>query len=190
MAVDDLPDEYRELICMRHYAELSYGEIAEIKEMPLGTVKNKLFRGRQMLKERLADYLDRLETLHRPTRLYPMTGSRTMTSHAFAFEADELEFEPLHSRSLSKRTSVALREGLLLHVMDSLPEAAGEEQVAAMLAVAPIELREGFTEQVMDGATGSRGRRADRQRCWPCEPIEVREGFVDQRDVRAARGCR
>ena len=57
VAVDDLPDEYRELICMRHYAELSYGEIAEIKEMPLGTVKNKLFRGRQMLKERLADYL-------------------------------------------------------------------------------------------------------------------------------------
>lgn len=56
-AVDDLPDEYKELITLRHYGDLSYDEIAELKEMPLGTVKNKLFRGRQMLKEKLADYL-------------------------------------------------------------------------------------------------------------------------------------
>ncbi len=56
-AIDGLPWEYRELIVMRHYGELSYQEIAQAKEMPLGTVKNKLFRGRQMLKETLADYL-------------------------------------------------------------------------------------------------------------------------------------
>lgn len=56
-AIDELPGEYRELIQLRHFAELSYGEIAELKGMPLGTVKNKLFRGRQMLKERLADFL-------------------------------------------------------------------------------------------------------------------------------------
>lgn len=56
-AIADLPPEYRELIQLRHHGELSYAEIAELKEMPLGTVKNKLFRGRQMLKEELADYL-------------------------------------------------------------------------------------------------------------------------------------
>ncbi|MEE8525398.1 MAG: sigma-70 family RNA polymerase sigma factor [Thermoanaerobaculia bacterium] len=56
-AIDRLPWEYRELITLRHYGELSYDEIAKLKEMPLGTVKNKLFRGRQMLKERLHDYL-------------------------------------------------------------------------------------------------------------------------------------
>ncbi len=56
-AVDELPWEYRELISLRHYGELSYDEIAKLKEMPLGTVKNKLFRGRQMLKEKLSDYL-------------------------------------------------------------------------------------------------------------------------------------
>lgn len=56
-AIEALPWQYRELILLRHYAELSYEEIAETKKMPLGTVKNKLFRGRQMLKERLADYL-------------------------------------------------------------------------------------------------------------------------------------
>jgi RNA polymerase sigma-70 factor (ECF subfamily) len=57
LAIDQLPGEYRELIHLRHFAELSYGEIAELKDMPLGTVKNKLFRGRQMLKEKLADFL-------------------------------------------------------------------------------------------------------------------------------------
>jgi RNA polymerase sigma-70 factor, ECF subfamily len=57
LAIEELPDEYRELIHLRHFAELSYGEIAELKGMPLGTVKNKLFRGRQLLKEKLADYL-------------------------------------------------------------------------------------------------------------------------------------
>ncbi len=56
-AVDELPWEYRELISLRHYGELSYDEIAKLKQMPLGTVKNKLFRGRQMLKEKLRDYL-------------------------------------------------------------------------------------------------------------------------------------
>ena len=56
-AIDGLPWEYRELIVMRHFGELSYEEIASAKEMPLGTVKNKLFRGRQMLKDLLADYL-------------------------------------------------------------------------------------------------------------------------------------
>lgn len=56
-AIDDLPWEYRELILLRHYGEMSYDDIAQLKEMPLGTVKNKLFRGRQMLKEKLADFL-------------------------------------------------------------------------------------------------------------------------------------
>ena len=56
-AIDRLPSDYRELIMLRHYAELSYEEIAQLKRMPLGTVKNKLFRGRQMLREKLADYL-------------------------------------------------------------------------------------------------------------------------------------
>jgi RNA polymerase sigma-70 factor (ECF subfamily) len=56
-AVDALPWEYRELILLRHFGELSYEEIATLKKLPLGTVKNKLFRGRQMLKDRLGDFL-------------------------------------------------------------------------------------------------------------------------------------
>lgn len=56
-AIDALPWEYRELILLRHFGELSYDEIARLKKMPLGTVKNKLFRGRQALKEKLASFL-------------------------------------------------------------------------------------------------------------------------------------
>lgn len=57
LAIDGLPWEYRELILLRHFGELPYDEIARLKQMPLGTVKNKLFRGRQMLKERLQGFL-------------------------------------------------------------------------------------------------------------------------------------
>ncbi|MDX1998831.1 MAG: sigma-70 family RNA polymerase sigma factor [Thermoanaerobaculia bacterium] len=57
-AIDALPWEYRELVVLRHFGELSYEEIATHKSMPLGTVKNKLFRGRQILKEKLAEYLE------------------------------------------------------------------------------------------------------------------------------------
>ena len=53
-AIDELPADFRELIALRHFAGLSYEEIATVKEMPLGTVKNKLFRARAVLKERLS----------------------------------------------------------------------------------------------------------------------------------------
>lgn len=55
--IDDLRPEYRELILLRHFAGLSYQEIAEFKEMPLGTVKNKLFRAHSVLRKALAAFL-------------------------------------------------------------------------------------------------------------------------------------
>lgn len=58
-AIESLPWEYRELILLRHYGELAYEEIADMKKMPLGTVKNKLFRARQLLKQRLEPENDR-----------------------------------------------------------------------------------------------------------------------------------
>ena len=56
-AIESLPWDYRELIVLRHFGELSYDEIAKLKKMPLGTVKNKLFRGRQMMKDKLREVL-------------------------------------------------------------------------------------------------------------------------------------
>lgn len=56
-AISALPAEFRELITLRHFGGLSYEEIADFKQMPLGTVKNKLFRARAVLKERLSGEL-------------------------------------------------------------------------------------------------------------------------------------
>lgn len=46
-----LPTVYRELILLRHTQDLSYDEISEITNLPLGTVKNRLFRAREMMRE-------------------------------------------------------------------------------------------------------------------------------------------
>ncbi len=46
-----LPPVYRELILLRHTQDLSYDEIAEVTNLPLGTVKNRLFRAREMMRE-------------------------------------------------------------------------------------------------------------------------------------------
>ncbi|HEX9502098.1 MAG TPA: sigma-70 family RNA polymerase sigma factor [Thermoanaerobaculia bacterium] len=59
-AVKNLPADYRELIQLRHFAELSYEEIASMKKLPLGTVKNKLFRARNLLKEQLDTFVEPL----------------------------------------------------------------------------------------------------------------------------------
>ena len=60
VAVEKLPADYRELIQLRHFAELSYEEIASMKKLPLGTVKNKLFRARNLLKESLGSFVEPL----------------------------------------------------------------------------------------------------------------------------------
>ncbi len=56
-AIDGLRPEYRELVLLRHFGGLSYQEIADFKQMPLGTVKNKLFRAHSVLRKALQDYL-------------------------------------------------------------------------------------------------------------------------------------
>ncbi|MBW3563245.1 MAG: sigma-70 family RNA polymerase sigma factor [Acidobacteria bacterium] len=58
LAIERLPDDYRDLIDLRHFGELSYEEIAAVKGMPLGTVKNKLFRARNVLKGELEHFLE------------------------------------------------------------------------------------------------------------------------------------
>lgn len=48
--VKRLPAAYRELILLRHSQDLSYDEIADVTGLPLGTVKNRLFRAREMMR--------------------------------------------------------------------------------------------------------------------------------------------
>ncbi len=50
-----LPVPYRNLILLRHSQDLSYDEIAEVTGLPLGTVKNRLFRAREMMRDILVE---------------------------------------------------------------------------------------------------------------------------------------
>ena len=50
-----LPANYRELIILRHSQDLSYEEIVEVTGLPLGTVKNRLFRAREMMRQQFVE---------------------------------------------------------------------------------------------------------------------------------------
>ena len=53
-AMDALPAEFREILVLRHQEGLSYKEIADIAQIPPGTVMSRLARARAKLKEYLA----------------------------------------------------------------------------------------------------------------------------------------
>ena len=52
-ALAQLPDDFRTIIILRDIQELSYDEISKIVEVPLGTVKSRINRGRVKLQELL-----------------------------------------------------------------------------------------------------------------------------------------
>jgi len=52
-AIQNLPPKYRIAIVLRHNEDKSYEEISEIMGIPLGTVKARIFRAREMLKKQL-----------------------------------------------------------------------------------------------------------------------------------------
>lgn len=53
MFVDSLPDRLRVVIILREVEDMSYEEIAEMLNIPLGTVRSRLFNARNIIKERL-----------------------------------------------------------------------------------------------------------------------------------------
>ena len=52
-----LPEPYRTTLILRDLEDMSYEEIAEVLEISLGTVKSRLTRGRDALRQRLAPYV-------------------------------------------------------------------------------------------------------------------------------------
>lgn len=52
--LDNLPEEYRLAVTLCDMEELSYDEAAEAMSVPVGTVRSRLYRGRQQLRDRLA----------------------------------------------------------------------------------------------------------------------------------------
>ena len=59
VAIRDLPADYRQLILLRHRQHCRYDEIARIAQLPIGTVKNRIFRAREILRHSLHDVLSR-----------------------------------------------------------------------------------------------------------------------------------
>jgi RNA polymerase sigma factor (sigma-70 family) len=55
-AIEQLPDNYKKIIKMRHGEELDYSEISEKLGIPLGTVKAHLFRARKILYDQLKNH--------------------------------------------------------------------------------------------------------------------------------------
>ncbi|MBT8462656.1 MAG: sigma-70 family RNA polymerase sigma factor [Gemmatimonadetes bacterium] len=55
-AIDGLPDEFRIAVVLSDFEGLSYQEVAKLMEIPVGTVKSRLFRARKRLQAQLYDY--------------------------------------------------------------------------------------------------------------------------------------
>jgi RNA polymerase sigma-70 factor, ECF subfamily len=51
--ISKLPEKYRTVIVLKYIEELSLNEISEILDMPLGTVKTRIHRGREALRQQL-----------------------------------------------------------------------------------------------------------------------------------------
>lgn len=56
-AIDQLPDEFKLAIVLREVEDLSYEEIATVLKCSIGTVRSRIFRGRQLLQRSLQDHL-------------------------------------------------------------------------------------------------------------------------------------
>jgi RNA polymerase sigma-70 factor (ECF subfamily) len=54
-AMDKIPPALRELFVWRHINEFSYEEIAEIKDLPVGTIKNKVFQAKELIRRHLEE---------------------------------------------------------------------------------------------------------------------------------------
>ena len=55
-ALEELPEPFRLAVLLSDVEGFSYKEIADVLDVPLGTVMSRLFRGRRMLRSRLEEY--------------------------------------------------------------------------------------------------------------------------------------
>lgn len=58
LAIESLPEDLKTAIVLREIEGLSYEEIAEMMDCPIGTVRSRIFRARESIAERLRPLLD------------------------------------------------------------------------------------------------------------------------------------
>ncbi len=61
IALDKLPEDYREALILQMYNGLSYKQIAELIEVPLSTVRNRIVRAKLKIRKLLTPYLEDLQ---------------------------------------------------------------------------------------------------------------------------------
>lgn len=52
-AIERLPTEFRDVVVLSDLEQLAYAEVARVLDIPLGTVKSRLYRGRRLLQQQL-----------------------------------------------------------------------------------------------------------------------------------------
>ena len=57
-AIANLPDELKEAIQLRELDGLSYEDIAQVMECPIGTVRSRIFRAREAIQRAITNYVD------------------------------------------------------------------------------------------------------------------------------------
>jgi RNA polymerase sigma-70 factor (ECF subfamily) len=55
-ALEELPDDFRVVILLSTVEGFSYKDISKMVGCPIGTIMSRIYRGRKLLKERLASY--------------------------------------------------------------------------------------------------------------------------------------
>jgi len=64
-ALTKLPDEYREVVLLIGLEQMSYEEVSQVLEIPLGTVMSRLSRGRERLRTLMAGTTESVPVLRR-----------------------------------------------------------------------------------------------------------------------------
>ncbi|MEX0771696.1 MAG: sigma-70 family RNA polymerase sigma factor [Balneolales bacterium] len=63
-ALEKLPEDFRIVVLLSDIEEFSYEEIANMLDVPIGTVRSRLHRGRKLLRARMLDYATERGYLH------------------------------------------------------------------------------------------------------------------------------
>lgn len=58
-SLEELPEDLKTAITLREFEGLSYDQIAEVMECPIGTIRSRIFRAREAIDNNLAPLLDR-----------------------------------------------------------------------------------------------------------------------------------
>ena len=57
-AIEELPEDLRTAVTLREYEGLSYEDIAAVMNCPVGTVRSRIFRGRESIDSRVLQLMD------------------------------------------------------------------------------------------------------------------------------------